>query len=144
MTLARSPDRPESARLNSLQRGHIRRILFDQPHASSDGGAILLKACDERLGLTEHLARCIVDVRQTGKVEHSIRDLIRQRLYGIACGYADCNDASRLAEDPIQKLLIGHDPLSGAALASQPTLSRLRMHRVVRICTEWAKRWPRV
>ena len=99
-------------------------VKFDQPHASSDGGAILLKACDERLGLTERLARCIVDARQAGKVEHSVRDLVRQRLYGIACGYADCNDASRLADDPIQKLLIGRDPVSGATLASQPTLSR--------------------
>lgn len=99
-------------------------VKFDQPHASSDGGAILLKACDERLGLTERLAKCIVDARQAGKVEHSIRDLVRQRLYGVACGYADCNDAARLAEDPIQKLLLGRDPLSGAALASQPTLSR--------------------
>ncbi|MGH8326298.1 MAG: IS1380 family transposase, partial [Steroidobacteraceae bacterium] len=96
----------------------------DQRHGSSDGGAILLKACDERLGLTERLAGCISDGRQAGKVEHSIRDLVRQRLFGIACGYADCNDAARLAEDPIQKLLIGRDPLTGAALASQPTLSR--------------------
>jgi hypothetical protein len=99
-------------------------VQFDQPHASSDGGAILLKACDERLGLTERMASCIVDTRQTGKVEHSIRDLLRQRLYGIACGYTDCNDAARLAQDPIQKLLIGRDPLSGTALASQSTLSR--------------------
>ncbi len=68
-------------------------------------------------------AACISDGRQAGKVEHSIRDLVRQRLFGIACGYADCNDAARLAEDPIQKLLIGRDPLTGAALASQPTLS---------------------
>ena len=99
-------------------------VKFDQPHASSDGGAILLKACDEALGLTERLAECIVDSRQAGKVEHSIRDLVRQRLYGIACGYVDCNDAERLSEDPIQKLLLGRDPVQGAALASQPTLSR--------------------
>jgi hypothetical protein len=99
-------------------------VKFDQPHASSDGGAILLKACDDRLGLTERLASCVVDTRQAGKVEHSIRDLVRQRLYGIACGYADCNDAARLSEDPIQKLLLGRDPVQGAALASQPTLSR--------------------
>jgi hypothetical protein len=97
---------------------------FDQPHGSSDGGAILLKACDDRLGLTERLASCIIDTRQAGKVEHSIRDLVRQRLYGIACGYPDGNDAARLGEDPIQKLLVGRDPLSGATLASQPTLSR--------------------
>lgn len=99
-------------------------VKFDQRYGSSDGGAILLKACDERLGLTERLAGCLSDARQAGKVEHSIRDLVRQRLFGIACGYADCNDAARLAEDPIQKLLIGRDPLKGAALASQPTLSR--------------------
>lgn len=99
-------------------------VKFDQPHSSSDGGAILLKACDERLRLTERPARCIEDTRQAGKVEHSVRGLVRQRLYGIACGYADCNDAARLAEDPIQKLLIGCDPVRGAALASQPTLSR--------------------
>jgi hypothetical protein len=83
-----------------------------------------LKACDERLGLTRRLASCVVDARQPGKIEHSIGDLVRQRLYAIACGYPDGNDAARLAEDPIQKLLIGRDPISGAALASQPTLSR--------------------
>ena len=99
-------------------------LKFDQRHGSSDGGAILLKACDERLCLTQRLASCIVDARQAGKVEHSIQDLVRQRLYGIACGYPDGNDAARLAEDPIQKLLVGRDPLSGPALASQPTLSR--------------------
>ncbi len=97
---------------------------FDQRHGSSDGGAILLKACDDRLGLTQRLASCIVDERQAGKVEHSILDLIRQRLYGIACGYPDGNDAARLAEDPIHKLLVGRDPLGGPTLASQPTLSR--------------------
>lgn len=99
-------------------------VKFDQRHGSSDGGAILLKACDERLELTERLASCVVDTRQAGKVEHSIRDLVRQRLYGIACGYPDGNDAARLGEDPIQKLLVGRDPLTGATLASQPTLSR--------------------
>jgi len=99
-------------------------VKFDQRHGSSDGGAILLKACDERLHLTDRLASCIVDTRQAGKVEHSIRDLVRQRLYGIVCGYPDGNDAARLGEDPIQKLLVGRDPLTGATLASQPTLSR--------------------
>ena len=99
-------------------------VKFDQPHASSDGGAILLKACDQRIGLTQRLTSCIVDARQPGKIEHTIGDLVRQRLYAIACGYPDGNDAARLAEDPIQKLLIGRDPISGTALASQPTLSR--------------------
>jgi hypothetical protein len=99
-------------------------VAFDERHGSSDGGAMLLKACDARLDLSRRLAGCLSDARQAGKVEHSIRDLVRQRLFGIACGYADANDAARLSDDPIHKLLLDRDPLSGAALASQPTLSR--------------------
>jgi hypothetical protein len=97
---------------------------FDQPHASSDGGAVLLKAVDDRLGLTWRLAGALRDRRQPGKVAHPLRDLLRQRVFGLACGYADCSDAARLAEDPIHKLLLERDPLAGAALGSQPTLSR--------------------
>jgi hypothetical protein len=97
---------------------------FDQPHGSSDGGAVLLKACDERLQLTERIAACFHDERQAGKVTHTLHDLIRQRVFAIACGYADCNDAARLSCDPIHKALLDRDPWEGAALASQPTLSR--------------------
>jgi hypothetical protein len=97
---------------------------FDQPHASSDGGAILLKAVDDRLGLTWRLASAIRDRRQPGKVTHPLRDLLRQRIFGLACGYADGNDAARLVNDPMHKLLLERDPLDGAALGSQPTLSR--------------------
>jgi hypothetical protein len=97
---------------------------FDQPDSSSDGGAVLLKTCDERLGLTEAIAACVNDARQPGKVIHSFHDLVRQRVFGIACGYEDCNDAERLAEDPMQKLLVDRDPIEGLALASQSTLSR--------------------
>jgi Transposase DDE domain group 1 len=97
---------------------------FDQPHASSDGGAVLLKGIDTQLGLTTRLAECLADGRQPGKVRHQTLELLRQRLFGLACGYADCNDAARLAEDAIHKLLLERDPLAGPALASQPTLSR--------------------
>ncbi len=100
------------------------RAQFDEQHGSSDGGAILLKACDARLGVSRALAACLVDRRQAGKVEHTVRDLVRQRLFGIACGYADGNDAARLADDPIHKLLLERDAITGAMLASQPTLSR--------------------
>ncbi|MPZ46536.1 MAG: hypothetical protein GEV05_24740 [Betaproteobacteria bacterium] len=75
---------------------------FDQPHASSDGGAVLLKACDARLGLIDRLSACARDARQAGKIQHTLDDLIRQRVFAIACGYADCNDAARLADDPVQ------------------------------------------
>jgi len=97
---------------------------FDTPQLSSDGGAILLKAADERLGLTARLAACVHEWRQAGKIEHDLPTLIRQRCYGLACGYPDGNDAARLKDDPIHKLLVGRDPLTGPALASQPTLSR--------------------
>src|SRR2546428_13532564 len=77
---------------------------FDQPHASSDGGALLLKVIDDRLGLTWRLASAIRDRREPGKVAHPVRDLLRQRVFGLACGYADCNDAARLGDGPIPKL----------------------------------------
>ena len=97
---------------------------FDTPHQSSDGGAILLKAIDDALGLTSRLAACLPERRQEGKIEHDLPTLIRQRCFGLACGYADANDAAQLKADPIHKLLVGRDPITGAALASQPTLSR--------------------
>ncbi|HYN05751.1 MAG TPA: IS1380 family transposase [Vicinamibacterales bacterium] len=97
---------------------------FDQPHASSDGGAILLKAADARYGLIAGLARSLVDERQSGKVRHTLEDLLAQRIFGLACGHPDANDADRLADDPIHKLLLGRDPIAGDPLASQPTISR--------------------
>ena len=97
---------------------------FDQPHASSDGGAVLLAAAERRYGLIDGFARCLVDDRQPGKIRHTLRDLLAQRIFGLACGYPDANDADRLVDDPMQKLLLGRDPLAGDPLASQPTISR--------------------
>ena len=98
---------------------------FDQAHASSDGGAVLLKAAEQRYGLIDGMAACLRDRRQAGKVQHTVRDLFAQRIFGLACGYPDANDADLLAEDPIQKLLLDRDPITGARLASQPTISRV-------------------
>ena len=97
---------------------------FDQPDSSSDGGAILLKACEQNLGLIDAISSCLRDDRQQGKVSHTIRDLVQQRVFAIACGYEDCNDSARLASDPVQRLLMERDPITGQSLASQPTLSR--------------------
>jgi hypothetical protein len=97
---------------------------FDQVQGSSDGGAILLKAADQRLGLTAALAGCLKDERQVGKIDHEISELLTQRIMAIACGYEDANDAARLASDPVHKLLVGRDPVQEEDLASQPTLSR--------------------
>jgi hypothetical protein len=97
---------------------------FDQAHASSDGGAILLKAADRSLGLTPALAQALPDPRAATRVTHAWSDVLAQRIFGIACGYPDANDADGLAEDPIQKLLLDRDPIAGGRLASQPTVSR--------------------
>ena len=97
---------------------------FDQRDGSSDGGAVLLKAADRRYGLMTRLAECLSDKRQANKVDHSLKDLLAQRVFGMACGYEDANDAARLNTDPVYKMLLGRDPLQGADLASQSTLSR--------------------
>ncbi len=97
---------------------------FDLPDASTDGGLVLFKALDTELGLTQRLAACLDDVRAPGKVLHETIELLQQRIFGLCGGYADCNDAARLVHDPIHKLVLGRDPLTGLGLASQPTLSR--------------------
>ncbi len=97
---------------------------LEEEHSSSDGGAVLLKAIDGSLGLTESLAGCLRDPRQSGKIGHTFQELLQQRVFAIALGHPDGNDAGELADDPIHKLLLGRDPVDGEALASQPTLSR--------------------
>src|SRR6059036_4087503 len=96
---------------------------FDLPHASTDGGLVLVKALDAAWGLTERLAACLEDAREPGKVVHETRELLQQRVFGLCAGYADCNDAARLVHDPMHKLVLGRDPITGLGLASQPTLS---------------------
>ena len=106
--------------------------LFDKPlvatfkreQASSDGGAVLLKAAERVYGLVKAFAGCLADKRVPEKIRHTLAELIGQRIFGIACGHPDGNDADHLAEDPIHKLLLGRDPVAGAPLASQPTISR--------------------
>jgi len=100
-------------------------VAFDEAAMSSDGGGLLLKAADERLGLTAVLAECLRDARQPGKVKHSLLEALRQRVFGIALGHPDANDSDALADDPIHKLLLDRDPIEGLRLASQPTISRV-------------------
>ena len=99
-------------------------LEFDQRQGSSDGGAVLLKAAEQRYGLIASMAGCLRDPRQAGKVDHSLRDLFAQRVFSIGCGYADANDSARLAADPMHKMLLDRDPVTGLDMASQPTLSR--------------------
>lgn len=99
-------------------------VRFDQPRGSSDGGAVLLKAADERIGLSAALAAGLIDLRHQDLIEYTVVELLRQRLFAIACGYDDCNDTARLGADPVQQLLAGRPVNPDVAMASQPTLSR--------------------
>ncbi len=99
-------------------------VKLDEEHSSSDGGAMLLKGVDGSLGLTESLSGCLLDPRQVGKIAHTFRELLQQRVFAIALGHPDANDARELADDPVHKLLLDRDPVQGESLASQPTLSR--------------------
>jgi hypothetical protein len=87
------------------------------PNISSDGGILLLKKLDERLGLTARMAACLRDPRK-GDVDHTFQKMLAQRVYGIAMGWEDRNDSESLREDPLYVKTLG------ARLASQPTLSR--------------------
>jgi hypothetical protein len=98
---------------------------FSGGHLSSDGGLLLLAALDRQLGLTEGFSACLKDPRDPARVDHTQLELLRQRIYQIACGYEDANDAATLRSDPLFKTAVGRLPESGPPLGSQPTLSRL-------------------
>jgi Transposase DDE domain group 1 len=79
---------------------------------------------EDRLGLSERLAALLPDERDPRNVRHDRREQLRQRLYQIALGYADCNAADRLRQDPVLKSVCDRPP-QAEGLSSQPTLSRL-------------------
>jgi len=79
----------QSVLFPELGEGKLVVAKLDQEYSSSEGGALLLKAVDEQLGLSRRLAACIDDARQPGKIRHEFEELLRQRVFGIACGDAD-------------------------------------------------------
>ena len=97
---------------------------FEGGRITSDAGGLLLRELDQRYRIAENAARCLHDPRDSHKVKHDLLTLVRQRLFAIALGYEDNNDATWLARDPAIKIMAGRAPESGADLASQPTLSR--------------------
>jgi hypothetical protein len=99
-------------------------LAFDGGDLSSDAGLIPLALADQRMQLTQRLAAAIDDPRDARRIDHSLLDLLRERIYLIAQGYADQNDATTLRHDPVLKLALGRTP-ADASLASQSTLSRL-------------------
>jgi len=99
-------------------------VRFDGGQVTSDGGLPWIVEAETALGVCAALAAQIPEWRRGG-VRHSLERLVRQRVFQIACGYEDQNDADRLRTDPAFKLACGRLPVSEADLASQPTLSRL-------------------
>ena len=97
---------------------------FEGGRLTSDGGLPWLAEADTALALCATLARQIPDWRRR-RGQHSLETLVRQRVFQIACGYEDQNDATTLRQDPLLKLVCGRLPDSGRDLASQPTFSRL-------------------
>src|SRR5215208_1307219 len=97
---------------------------FDGGRLTSDGGLPWLAEADTDLGLCAALAAVIPEWRR-GPVRHALATLVRQRVFQIACGYEDQDDADFLRTDPLLKLVCGHLPETGRELASQPTFSRL-------------------
>ena len=90
---------------------------FDGGNVSTDGGVLLVTEADRKLGLTGTLGGSLRDTRQAAKVSHIFADMLAQRVYQIACGYEDCNDADDLRYDPMFKTAIGRLPESEGALA---------------------------
>jgi hypothetical protein len=109
---------------------------FSAGYLSSDGGMLFLRQIDEGLGISRSLARCFYDARNPLFIEHSVRELVAQRLLGMAAGYEDLNDHNLLRLDPLFAVAVGkEDPLGsgrapqdqGKALASASTLNRLEL-----------------
>jgi len=110
--------------LSPVDRRHV-RVAFDGGLLSSDGGVLLLREVERKLGIAARLAGCLRDRRDPGRIDHTLADMLRFRLFAIAAGYEDGDDCDALRCDPIFKLAAGRAPSSGAPLCSQPTMSRL-------------------
>ncbi len=99
---------------------------FDGGTISSDGGAVLLRQTDQRLDLLPRLAQCFLDGRDPDRVQHSVQEMISQRVYGLALGYEDLNDHEQLRSDPLFSVLAGREELD-KPLAGKSTLNRLEL-----------------
>ena len=108
-------------------------VDFSAGQVSSDGGSVLLREADRRLGLSEALAACFTDHRRQDLIDHTMPELVAQRVLGIALGYEDLDDHDELAKDPLFATAVGKpDPTGesrkqsrGQALASSSTLGRV-------------------
>jgi Transposase DDE domain group 1 len=116
------PRSPAPLSLPLLPRQAV-QVDFDGGELSSDAGWLPLALADQRLRLSERLAQAVADEREPTQIRHTTLALFRERIYLIAQGYADANDAQQLRHDPLLKVAVGQAP-GGPALAGQSTLSR--------------------
>jgi len=126
-------------------------VAFDGGLLSSDGGVMLLRDIERRVGVAELLGGCLKDRRDPARIDHDLVAMLRLRMFLIAAGYEDADDCDALRSDPVFKLAVGRLPESGNALCSQPTMSRLEnapskieiarmMAAMVDLfCTSWAR-----
>jgi hypothetical protein len=113
--------------------GHKVVAGFDGGAITSDAGALLLGSTDQTLGLVERFAACFVDQRDPDLIEHSVKTLVGQRLFGLALGYEDVNDHDALRHDPLFAVLAGKlkaERRGCAPVAGKSTLNRLEMSKV--------------
>jgi len=110
-------------------KGHFSQQVvarFDGGTISSDGGSLLLRETDRRLNLLPRFAACFLDGRAQGRVEHSVLEMVSQRVYGLALGYEDVTDHEPLRKDPLFGVLTGREELD-KPLAGKSTLNRLEL-----------------
>jgi hypothetical protein len=130
------------------------KIAAGSDRLTSDGGAVLLREADHRLGLTESLAARMHDPRQPERIRYTLLELLRQRVYALALGYSAQDDLDRLAHDPALKLAVWDrlgEETAEERLSSQPTQSRLidllaqRSNREALrgALPDWLNRWIR-
>jgi Transposase DDE domain group 1 len=110
--------------LPSVRRKKV-TVDFDGGNQSSDGGLLLLREAERKLGVCRRLAEAMPDRRDPDRVRHAMFEMVMARASAIACGYEDANDLDRLRHDPLLKVAVGRCPETGAPLASQSTISRL-------------------
>lgn len=100
---------------------------FDGGIMTSDGGGLLLRETDQRLNLLSRLGQCFLDGRQPALVQHSVQELVSQRVYGLALGYEDLNDHEQLRRDPLLRVMAGKREVEDSPLAGKSTLNRLEL-----------------
>ena len=100
-------------------------VGFDGGQLSSDGGLLLLRAAECKLGIAGRLAAAIRDRRDPLRVQHPMSELLKTRIFAICCGHEDANDLNRLRHDPLLKMAVGRCPATSDPLCSQSTMSRL-------------------